>query len=210
MRLAKYARDRFHWSVGGIVLQCPYISIKQVVSDYACSVGSLLIPAYYDNLETLRQLCMECPVAMEPKRFVPLLILHGEQDEIIWPYHGHALYEEAVRYGHPSVEAAFAPNATHNRWDLHEDIVRPTGQFIKRHLVNLEGRARGGDTPGGSCFGPGSRSRGHGRSFGAATCTSANVENACLSGHGGGAVSQLLNEEREESRRLLQAGYRAV
>jgi len=204
LRLAKYARDRFHWTVGGVVLQCPYISIKQIVSDYACSVGSFLIPTYYDNLDTLRQLCTECPAAMESKRFVPLLILHGEQDEIIWPYHGHTLYEEAIRYGHPSVEAVFAPNATHNHWDLRQDIAKPTSRFITKHLVNLDGRSPlGADVSQGSCFAPGSRSRGHGRSFGTASCTSARPRGFCITGQASKEITLMLNEEHEELTRRL-------
>merc|ERR1719384_704417 len=174
LRLAKYARDKFHWSVGGVILQCPYISIKQIVSDYACAVGSFLIPTYYDNLTTLKQLCCECPSAMESKRWVPLLILHGEQDEIIWPYHGHALYEEALKQGHPSVEAAFPPNATHNRWDLHDDIIKPVSAFMSKHMTQLHTRS----AERGSCFGPALgvggeiASRGYGRGFGTASCVS--------------------------------------
>lgn len=201
LRLAKYARDCFHWSVGGIVLQCPYISIKQVVSDYACAAGSLLIPTYYDNLTTLRQLCMECPVAMEPKRWVPLLILHGEQDEIIWPYHGHTLYDEAVRQGHPSVEAAFSPNATHNRWNLLEDIVKPMDKFIKAHLVQLDSRSprQGCHT---SCFGPGAQPRGHGgRSFGAASFASGRGNG--FFGGGGNLLNLLVSSDREDNRRFI-------
>lgn len=158
LRLAVHAREKYHWSVGGIILQCPYISIKQVVSDYACSVGSFLMPAYYDNLGTLRSLCLECPAAMESKRWVPLFILHGERDEIIWPYHGHTLHEEALKHGHPTAEAFFAPNATHNKWDLHEEIIRPVGEFIQKHLPHLfHGRSfQQGHT---SCFGP-ARDRG--------------------------------------------------
>mmetsp|Transcript_47207 Transcript_47207/g.119505 ORF Transcript_47207/g.119505 Transcript_47207/m.119505 type:complete len:357 (-) Transcript_47207:51-1121(-) len=169
MRLAKYARDRFHWSVGGVVLQCPYISIRQVVSDYACSVGSFMIPSYYDNLATLKSMCIDVPSAMESKRWVPLLILHGEQDEIIWPYHGHTLYDEARRLGHPSVEALFPAAATHNRWDLHEDIIQPTRNFIRKHVPRLDQGVGANQQPG--CFGPGSRPvRGQGRSYGSASC----------------------------------------
>jgi len=204
LRLAKYARERFHWSVGGVILQCPYISIKQIVSDYACSVASFLIPTYYDNMSTLRELCTACPAAMESKKFVPLLILHGEQDELIWSYHGHALYEEAKSHGHPAAEAVFAANATHNRWDLHEDIIRPVGKFLGRHLVKLEGRLVHSSGQN-ACFGPGGSPstgrRGHqGRAFGSASCVPGRV--ACFGG--GNLMSQLLAaESTDENRRFV-------
>jgi len=199
LRLAKYARDRFHWSVGGVVLQCPYISIKQIVSDYACAVGSFFIPTYYDNLSTLKQLCEECPAAMESKRWVPLLILHGEQDEIIWPYHGHALHDEALRQGHPSVEALFVPTATHNRWDLHQDIIKPTSAFLQKHLIRLEGR---GGEGGGSCFGPSSaRGRGYGRPYGAGSCNGGRPGISCLLG--GNLLQQALAQDRDDNRRFV-------
>lgn len=168
LRLAQCARERFQWSVGAVVLQCPYISIRQVVSDYACSASSFLIPTYYDNLDTLKALCSEVPAGLAHERWVPLLILHGEQDEVVWPYHGHTLYEEAVKLGHPFIDAVFPQMATHNRWDLHEDIIANISLFLMKHIRRPDGAIS--DRPG--CFGPGSRaSRGHGgRSYGGTTC----------------------------------------
>jgi len=150
LRLAKIARDRYHWTVGGVVLQCPYISIKQIASDYACMAGSMLIPTYYDNLCTLKDLCGDCPESLgDEGRWVPLLILHGEQDEVIWPYHSHTLYDEAVRQGHPMVEKAISPEASHNQWDLKADVLMPLDSFMHRHMPELAGHA-GPQRP--SCF----------------------------------------------------------
>ncbi|CAJ1452021.1 unnamed protein product, partial [Effrenium voratum] len=87
LRLAQQAYDLLRWEIGGIILQCPFISIRQVAADYAGMAGSLLIPSdCYNNMDALQRLC--------PKsggRFVPILILHGELDKVIKPYHGRAL-----------------------------------------------------------------------------------------------------------------------
>merc|ERR1719253_77493 len=110
------------------------MSIKQIVSDYACSASSLFIPTYYDNMATLRELCVECPRALESERWIPLLILHGEKDEVIWPYHAKSLYDEAVKLGHPKVEVCFAPLATHNDWDLLADLASPISKWMLRYM----------------------------------------------------------------------------
>lgn len=196
LRLARHARDNFHWSVGAVVLQCPYISIRQIVSDHACSAGSFLIPPYYDNLATLKELCVNCPVAMGAHRWVPLLILHGEQDEIIWSYHGRTLYEEALRHGHPYIEARFANNATHNKWDLLEDVIFPTRGFLRKYVL---GPSSGQPYMAPGCFGPSGANRRRG--YGSASCSGGRATgNNCIGFTSGINVLEMLLSNQCESR----------
>jgi len=141
LRLAKYAQDQFHWSIGGIVLQSPFVSIRQVARDYAGSLGACLVPNYYDNLETLRQLC--CEETVNPhnegdlytqRPWIPLLILHGERDETISSYHGHALYEQALNWGHPAVQAEFPNDLSHSTFGALDDLVNPIASFMQNHF----------------------------------------------------------------------------
>ncbi|CAK9031613.1 unnamed protein product, partial [Durusdinium trenchii] len=91
LHLAKRAYDLLHWEIGGIVLQCPFISIRQVAADYVGLAGSLLVPSdCYNNMAALSLLCQVPPGCC----FVPILILHGELDKVIKPYHGRALLKK--------------------------------------------------------------------------------------------------------------------
>jgi len=131
LRLAKRARDLMRWNIGGVVLQCPFISIRQVAADYVGLPGSYLIPKdCYNNLDALQELCLE-PL----NSWVPILILHGELDKVIKPYHGRALLQKAVETGHPQVEGVFPPHASHNHWSLREDVVKPMQAFCQRHVA---------------------------------------------------------------------------
>jgi len=133
LRVAKRAREQLNYSLGGIVLQCPFISIKQVASDYVFA-GGLLMPAEcYDNLGILRDICGK-PNNPKVERWVPILILHGELDTVIYPYHGKTLLSEAKQLGHPMVEAFFSPTATHNNWLLGEDVVKPVMAFLAKYV----------------------------------------------------------------------------
>ena len=39
LQLARRAYDELHWELGGIVLQCPFVSIRQVAADYVGLAG---------------------------------------------------------------------------------------------------------------------------------------------------------------------------
>jgi len=142
LRLAKHAQDQFHWSIGGIILQSPFISIRQVARDYAGSLGACLVPNYYDNLETLRQLCCEENVnphndgdVYTQRPWIPLLILHGERDETISSYHGRALYEHTSSWGHPAVQAEFPNELSHSTFTDLDDLVNPIASFLQSHFT---------------------------------------------------------------------------
>jgi len=131
LQLAKRARDLLGWSIGGVILQCPFISIRQVAADYVGLPGSYLIPSgLYNNLDAMGQLCQ-----YPRNTWVPILILHGELDKVIKPYHGRALLQKAVETGHTMVEGVFPPHASHNHWSLREDIVKPILTFCHKHVA---------------------------------------------------------------------------
>lgn len=135
LRLAKYARDRLQLDLGGVVLQSPSISVQQVASDWLGPIAALLTPAYYHNLSVLTRLCCDAVPASNVRQWIPILIVHGEQDQMIAPYHAQTLYQEAVAQGHPAVEMSLSPQATHEHWDLCKDLVCPIGHFIARQVL---------------------------------------------------------------------------
>lgn len=133
LRLAHSARVRMHLNIGGVVLQSAFISAKQVAYDFTGAMGSLLVPAYYDNVAAVRQLC-SAPFKAANACWTPLLILHGQKDDVIAPYHACALYAEALLHGHPDAEVSFAPLATHQEWDICQDLAVPVADFLVRHV----------------------------------------------------------------------------
>jgi len=133
LRVAKRAQEQLEWTLGGIVLQCPFISIKQVASDYVFA-GSYLMPdECYDNLEIIQDICRKSKNSNKAQ-WVPILILHGELDTVIYPYHGRTLLQEAEKLGHPMVEAFFPPTATHNTWLLRQDVLKPMMEFLAKYV----------------------------------------------------------------------------
>mmetsp|Transcript_46394 Transcript_46394/g.92040 ORF Transcript_46394/g.92040 Transcript_46394/m.92040 type:complete len:351 (+) Transcript_46394:66-1118(+) len=169
LRLAQRAQEDLGLNLGGIILQSPFSSIAQVVTDHAGTLGSCVVPNYYDNLEALRYLCLRAreqgasdTSRSSPRRqsslnmrlalqWTPLLIVHGEKDAVVRACHGRALLEEARRCGHPAVEGVFLPTATHCRFeDIHE-LTQPMLNFMHSHLGVSPRRTNPGDATETNC-----------------------------------------------------------
>eukprot|EP00418_Pyrodinium_bahamense_P072959 CAMPEP_0179100322 /NCGR_PEP_ID=MMETSP0796-20121207/46324_1 /TAXON_ID=73915 /ORGANISM="Pyrodinium bahamense, Strain pbaha01" /LENGTH=327 /DNA_ID=CAMNT_0020798137 /DNA_START=14 /DNA_END=997 /DNA_ORIENTATION=+ len=133
LRLARRARDHFQWSLAGLILQSPFISVKQLAFDFVGTAGSLLVPECYDNLEELRLLCCTQPPVNHVHRWTPILIVHGKQDRIVQRYHSAVLYNAAQHHGHSAVEVTFPEKASHDSWDVHTDLALPILEFLRRH-----------------------------------------------------------------------------
>lgn len=117
-RLAKLFRSR-GWAPYGLILQSPYVSIHRIVSEY-WRPGTWLIDNHWDNKKGIERIGEE----------VPLLIIHGELDEIVPVTHGKELYTScASRKKH----LVCPPSASHNEWDLMMDVVKPVRDFVKRY-----------------------------------------------------------------------------
>jgi pimeloyl-ACP methyl ester carboxylesterase len=117
-RLAKVFKSR-GWIPYGLILQSPYISIHRIVSEYF-RMGTWLIENHWDNKKGIERLGDD----------VPLLIIHGELDEIIPVQHGQELYTSC---GSRKKHLICPPLATHNEWDLKKDVMYPVRDFIKRY-----------------------------------------------------------------------------
>lgn len=128
--LANYARTCLSWDIGGVVLQSPFISMTKVAADHAGAVGARFIPSYYDNKTAVTEFCRDIPGS---RRWTPLLILHGELDEFVAPYHGRELHSEALRLGHPSADAKYPATATHDIWNLEVDLSPHVARFMAKH-----------------------------------------------------------------------------
>ena len=117
-RVAKLFKAR-GWTPYGLILQSPYISIHRVVSEY-WRLGSWMIDNHWDNKKGFEKLGLD----------FPLLIVHGEKDEIIPVNHGKELFTSCQsRRKHLVCPAA----ATHNEWDIYSDVFKPVRDFVKRY-----------------------------------------------------------------------------
>jgi uncharacterized protein len=82
----------------GLILQSPFTSIRDMARLHYPIVPRALVPDAYPSLRLVRELD------------VPLLVLHGERDDIVPLFHGEELYEAATC---PKRLVTF-PDAGHN------------------------------------------------------------------------------------------------
>jgi alpha-beta hydrolase superfamily lysophospholipase len=68
----------------GLILQSPFTSVRDMARLHYPLVPRALVPDAYPSLRLIRALR------------VPLLVVHGERDEIVPPLHGEALYDAAT------------------------------------------------------------------------------------------------------------------
>jgi hypothetical protein len=120
-RLAKLFKSR-NWTPYGLILQSPYISIHRVVGEYM-RMGTWLISNHWDNKKGIEKIGED----------VPVLIIHGEQDDIIPVAHGKELY---TRSPSRKKHLVCPTLATHNEWDLIQDVIKPVRDFIKRYRTS--------------------------------------------------------------------------
>lgn len=108
-------------NVGGVVLHAPYISVHKIVEEYV-PIGSWFIGNYWDNNASLAKLSPDCPV----------LIIHGQDDEIIPTHHGKDLHNN---YDSDIKEGFFPDDSSHNAYYVIDDLGKPIETF-------LEGKSR--------------------------------------------------------------------
>ncbi len=103
--------------VGSVILEAPYASITKVASErYWFVPVRYLLKDKFDSISKVNSLT------------APLLIIHGDQDDVIGLQHGKLLFTEASepKYMH-IFEGA-------NHGNLYEhDAIKAVDSFIKRH-----------------------------------------------------------------------------
>lgn len=106
--------------VGGLVLEAPYTSIAEVGASHYwfLPVGLLLRDAFDAR-------------AAAPRVAAPVLVVHGENDDVIPARFGRALYEALPQ----PKQARFIPGAGHNDLDRH-GLDRIVLDFLKQRWPN--------------------------------------------------------------------------
>jgi fermentation-respiration switch protein FrsA (DUF1100 family) len=101
-------------SIGGLILQSPFTSVRDVALKMVGYVG-VFSPNPFDNIKHIKNI--HCPV----------LFLHGLADKFIVPKHSEELHDSC-----PSnfKQLVLCENADHNVWDYLNDILEPIRKFL--------------------------------------------------------------------------------
>ena len=99
-----------------------YTSIKNVVYD-SLSFLNYLVPEQFDNLNQIKGVK------------VPILLIHGEQDDIVGHHHSKELFAQ-IRDNHPCNTLVIRKKMKHNEFDQNSDLIRPLFAFM--HELKFE------------------------------------------------------------------------
>jgi esterase/lipase len=105
--------------VTSLVLISPMISIRTVVKDI---MGTLISYFIKDRFETIK---------MIEKVVNPILIIHGQNDNLIRYYHSTELYNKALA----PCELILPENMDHNEFDFFQEFSEPLLDFISRNGI---------------------------------------------------------------------------
>jgi fermentation-respiration switch protein FrsA (DUF1100 family) len=106
-------------AVSALVLECPFTSIPDLAPAYVLQpLAQLLVADRYENL------------IKAPSLRMPLLVIHGEKDELVPVTMGHAVLNAADT----EKEGVFLPSGAHNDlWDY--GAGKKTLEFLSRQLA---------------------------------------------------------------------------
>jgi len=117
--IASYAcrktENKFKSSIGGLILQSPYINIREMAKELVGKIG-VLAPNALDNAANLKRIRS------------PVLFIHGEKDDLIPSWMSENLYSMAVS---KQKTLKLCPLADHNSWFYEEDVRDPILRFLK-------------------------------------------------------------------------------
>jgi pimeloyl-ACP methyl ester carboxylesterase len=110
--------------LGGLILQSPFTSIKAIlkgisifesqVANFFAQVGSTFIADRFTSMQCLKDVT------------VPLLVLHGADDDLIPVTHGKTIYEASKA---SLKKIVVFPNVGHNNFDWLL-VIRKIGEFL--------------------------------------------------------------------------------
>jgi pimeloyl-ACP methyl ester carboxylesterase len=108
---------------GALILMSAYTSIRAVVRDVIGTVAQYLVAERFQNIEEIKQ--AKCPV----------LLLHGEEDKLIWKEHAINLKAACSQ---TYCELRLSENMTHNDFDFEDDILIPIFEFLEKCEIEIE------------------------------------------------------------------------
>ena len=114
-----------------LILVSAYTTVKQAAAQVAGSFLAFFVSEHFNNVESIKK--TKCPV----------MIIHGERDELIPAGHGRLLQETLFKQKEdkkkqnenfdylPYCEAKFHGHMTHNDFHLEQDIITPVRKFLQ-------------------------------------------------------------------------------
>lgn len=114
--------------IGGMILHAPFKDIRSAASTHVGSfVSWLAVKKGWSNHDCV--VALNSPLGYSSKP--PILFLHGMKDTL-FPYEDSVnMYKS---YGGPKMLST-PENATHNDWDLLDDVCRPIRDFIQKFVA---------------------------------------------------------------------------
>jgi len=102
--------------VGALILQSPYISIREIAVHHVGTVG-YLAPNPLDNITTIKEL------------LAPVIFIHGERDNLILAEHSRVLYQNS----NSEIKALqICLESDHNYWQYDKDLKIPISSFLSK------------------------------------------------------------------------------
>jgi len=103
-------------SLGCLILQSPYTTIRSVATAYVGGIG-VAVPKCFDNIKNITHVTS------------PTVFIHGEKDQIIPFDMSNQLFAAS-----PTDFKIFVkcPNADHNSWNHKQDVIRPVRDFLEK------------------------------------------------------------------------------
>lgn len=108
-----------------LILMSPFDTIKKVATSILGCFAGLCVKQHFNNEEQI--------VKFSGK----LLIIHGQNDEVIRVTHGKNLinvYENENRYKATATKV-YPRRMTHNNFDIQLDIIKPIVNFLRTELA---------------------------------------------------------------------------
>jgi len=105
-----------------LILQSPYTSIRDIAKEIVGPIG-VLAPKMFNNIGNISH--VQCPI----------LIIHGEKDDVILISHSDVL-EKNIK--HDKKRYNKLPHADHNYFDEQFDIILPVKEFLGEYF-NTQG-----------------------------------------------------------------------
>jgi fermentation-respiration switch protein FrsA (DUF1100 family) len=105
--------------VTALILISPMMSIRHVVRDILGRLVSYTIRDRFENFKMIEE--VKCPI----------LIIHGQNDNLIKYYHSTELYNRSKA----PCELILPENMDHNEFDFYQEFSEPLLDFISRNAI---------------------------------------------------------------------------
>ncbi|EAR96191.1 alpha/beta superfamily hydrolase (macronuclear) [Tetrahymena thermophila SB210] len=109
-------------NIGGLILMCPYTSIRNVVKHLAGNLIQYLVAERFRNIDYIKH--SKCPI----------LFIHGKMDKLIPYTHSLELMEQVK----DRALIHLSPQMTHNEFSMSNDLILPIKTFFCQAKLTIQ------------------------------------------------------------------------